>query len=51
MPAGRVARGYGERQGVKVLDAMSARGIPFRALFILGLNEKVFPVLFQKNRL
>ncbi|NUO09178.1 MAG: exodeoxyribonuclease V subunit gamma [Candidatus Brocadia sp.] len=29
--------------GVKVLDAMSARGIPFRALFILGLNEKVFP--------
>ncbi|HHT9116004.1 MAG: exodeoxyribonuclease V subunit gamma [Planctomycetes bacterium] len=30
-------------RGVKVLDAMSARGIPFRALFILGLNEKVFP--------
>ena len=28
---------------MKVLDAMSARGIPFRALFILGLNEKVFP--------
>ena len=26
-----------------MLDAMSARGIPFRALFILGLNEKVFP--------
>ncbi len=30
-------------RGVKVLDAMSARGIPFRALFVLGLNEKVFP--------
>jgi len=30
-------------RGVKVLDAMSARGIPFRALFLLGLNEKVFP--------
>ncbi|HHT9122012.1 MAG TPA: PD-(D/E)XK nuclease family protein [Candidatus Wunengus sp. YC63] len=30
-------------RGVKALDAMSARGIPFRALFILGLNEKVFP--------
>ncbi|MCF6158072.1 MAG: hypothetical protein E3K32_05765 [wastewater metagenome] len=29
--------------GVTVLDVMSARGIPFRALFILGLNEKVFP--------
>ena len=30
-------------RGVNVLDAMSARGIPFRVLFILGLNEKVFP--------
>ncbi len=30
-------------QGVQVLDAMAARGIPFRALFVLGLNEKVFP--------
>ncbi len=30
-------------RGVKALDAMSARGVPFRALFILGLNEKVFP--------
>ncbi len=31
------------RSGVHVLDAMSARGLPFRAVFILGLNEKVFP--------
>jgi inactivated superfamily I helicase len=30
-------------RGVNVLDAMTARGIPFRALFVLGLNEKVFP--------
>jgi ATP-dependent helicase/DNAse subunit B len=30
-------------RGVRVLDAMSARGIPFRVLFVLGLNEKVFP--------
>jgi len=30
-------------RGIKVLDAMSARGVPFRALFVLGLNEKVFP--------
>ncbi len=29
--------------GVQVLDAMAARGIPFQALYVLGLNEKVFP--------
>jgi len=29
--------------GVVVLDAMAARGLPFKALFILGLNDKVFP--------
>ncbi len=29
--------------GVQVLDAMAARGVPFRALFLLGLNEIVFP--------
>lgn len=29
--------------GVRVLDAMAARGVSFRALFLLGLNEKVFP--------
>lgn len=28
---------------VQVLDAMSARAIPFRALFVIGMNEKVFP--------
>src|SRR5215467_10426513 len=30
-------------RGVAVLDAMTARGLRFRALFVLGLNEKVFP--------
>ncbi|HHT9138612.1 MAG TPA: PD-(D/E)XK nuclease family protein [Candidatus Wunengus sp. YC60] len=35
--------GMENSRGVRVLDAMTARGIPFRALFILGLNEKVFP--------
>ncbi len=29
--------------GVQVLDAGSARGIPFRALFLVGMNEGVFP--------
>ena len=30
-------------QGVQVLDAMTARGGTVRALFMLGMNEKVFP--------
>jgi ATP-dependent helicase/nuclease subunit B len=30
-------------QGVQVLDAMTARGRTVRALFILGMNEKLFP--------
>lgn len=29
--------------GVQVLDAMAARGLPFKVLFILGMNETVFP--------
>ena len=32
-----------DHQGVRVLDAMTARGRTFRALFILGMNEKLFP--------
>ncbi len=35
--------------GVKVLDAMAARGLPFRALFLLGLNEKVFPRFIRED--
>jgi ATP-dependent helicase/nuclease subunit B len=30
-------------QGVHVLDAMTARGWTVRALFVLGMNEKLFP--------
>jgi ATP-dependent helicase/nuclease subunit B len=30
-------------QGVQVLDAMTARGRIVRALFVLGMNEKLFP--------
>lgn len=30
-------------QGVQVLDAMAARGRTVRALFVLGMNEKLFP--------
>lgn len=35
--------------GVQVLDAMAARGLPFRALFLLGLNEKCFPRFIQED--
>jgi ATP-dependent helicase/nuclease subunit B len=39
----------GAHQGVLVLDAMSARGLPFKALFVLGLNEKVFPRYIRED--
>ncbi|MCP9452122.1 MAG: exodeoxyribonuclease V subunit gamma [Nitrospira sp.] len=29
--------------GVMVSDVMAARGVPFRALFLLGLNDQTFP--------
>lgn len=35
--------------GVLVLDAMAARGLRFRALFLLGLNEKVFPRFIRED--
>jgi len=31
------------RDAVHVLDVMAARGLTFRHLFLIGLNEKVFP--------
>ncbi|MBM4124703.1 MAG: hypothetical protein FJ246_07095, partial [Nitrospira sp.] len=43
------ARDGSRGAGVQVLDAMAARGIPFRALFVLGLNEKVFPRHVQED--
>jgi ATP-dependent helicase/nuclease subunit B len=36
-------------QGVVVLDAMAAREIPFRALFVLGLNGKHFPRYIRED--
>jgi ATP-dependent helicase/nuclease subunit B len=35
--------------GVAVLDIMTARGIPFKGLFVLGLNEKVFPRYIRED--
>ncbi len=39
----------GPHRGIRVLDAMTARGLPFRALFVLGLNEKVFPRFIRED--
>ncbi|MBK9308012.1 MAG: exodeoxyribonuclease V subunit gamma [Nitrospira sp.] len=39
----------GSPHGVMVLDVMAARGIPFKALFVLGLNEKVFPRYIRED--
>jgi ATP-dependent helicase/nuclease subunit B len=35
--------------GVAVLDAMAARGISFRALFIIGMNEGLFPRTIRED--
>ena len=35
--------------GVRVLNATAARGLSFRALFILGLNEGVFPRTIRED--
>jgi ATP-dependent helicase/nuclease subunit B len=39
----------GSSQGVMVLDVMAARGVPCKALFVLGLNEKVFPRYIRED--
>jgi ATP-dependent helicase/nuclease subunit B len=36
-------------EGVMVADAMAARGLGFKALFVLGLNEKVFPRYIRED--
>jgi len=36
-------------QGVQVLDAMAARGLGFRALFLVGMNEKLFPRFIHED--
>lgn len=35
--------------GVQLLDAMSARGVPFRVLFLLGMNEGMFPRTIRED--
>lgn len=37
------------QQGVQVLDAMAARGLGFRALFVVGINEKLFPRFIRED--
>ncbi len=39
----------GSHAGVQVLDAMGARGVGFRALFMIGLNEKLFPRFIHED--
>ena len=39
----------GPSQGVIVFDVMAARGMPFKALFILGMNEKIFPRYIRED--
>lgn len=39
----------GSSQGVMVCDVMASRGVPFKALFVLGLNEKVFPRYIRED--
>jgi|CXWL01.1.fsa_nt_gi ATP-dependent helicase/nuclease subunit B len=39
----------GVSQGVMVCDVMAARGVPFKILFVLGLNEKVFPRYIRED--
>lgn len=36
-------------QGVMFIETMAARGLPFKALFVLGLNEKVFPRYIRED--
>ncbi len=38
-----------ENSGVQVLDVMAARGMRFRAVCLLGLNEKSFPRLIRED--
>ena len=48
---GRAAVPFADRNvgGVALLDAMAARGISFRALFIVGLNEGLFPRTIRED--
>lgn len=49
MEAATVPIEPGDHAGVFVLDAMDARGLSFRALFVMGLNETVFPRTIRED--
>src|SRR6185437_14874410 len=34
---------------VQIMDVQQARGLSFRAVFLLGMNEKVFPRLIRED--
>jgi ATP-dependent helicase/nuclease subunit B len=36
-------------RGVQVLDALEARGLRFRVLFVMGLNEQIFPRVVRED--
>ncbi len=44
-----VAEDRRNRDGVMVLTATAARGLSFRALFVLGMNEGVFPRTIRED--
>ncbi len=46
-----VPLGENLHRGVWVLDALQARGLTFRALFVIGLNEQVFPRVVREDAL
>jgi len=35
--------------GVQIMDVMAARGRPFRTLFVLGMNDHVFPRIVRED--
>lgn len=45
----RVSEDRRNRDGVMVLSAGAARGLGFRALFVLGMNESVFPRTIRED--
>ncbi|MBR2865034.1 MAG: exodeoxyribonuclease V subunit gamma, partial [Elusimicrobiaceae bacterium] len=40
---------YDEPNGVSVADVMNLRGLHFKVLFVLGMNEKVFPQIIRED--
>jgi ATP-dependent helicase/DNAse subunit B len=45
----RLALDAAPNAGVQILDVMSSRGLYFDAVFLLGLNEKLFPRLIRED--